>query len=630
MNGRNVAQLLFGSRLASKEEQHERIGGFSALPNLGLDALSSAAYGPEAALTILLPVGAAGIGALGPLTLAIVVLLGIVCLSYRQTIAAYPNGGGSYIVAKENLGEPLGLVAAAALMLDYVLNVAVGISAGVGAVISAIPSLEPHTLSLCLVLLAGLTLVNLRGVREAGLVFLLPTYAFIGSLGATMIAGVVKTIASGGHPSPAAAVRELPHATATLSVVLLLKAFASGCTALTGVEAVSNAVPLFRAPNARRAQRTLVGIVAILALLLAGCAVLCRAYHIGATEPGRAGYESVLSQLVGAVAGRGAFYAVTMGSIFCVLSLSANTSFTDFPRVCHLLAVDRYLPPEYAHRGRRLVFSAGILALAACAAALLIVFRGITDRLIPLFAIGAFLAFTFSQAGMVRHWQKHPGPHRGKSLVLNATGAVATGVTTLVVVTSKFLEGAWVSVLLVGGLVLLFRRIHAYYREVESETDCASTPLVTQDLPAKKPPIVVVPVKDWNFVVQRALRFSVKLSPDVRAVQVVGDDIDAEDLRRRWRALVETPLCRVGIDPPHLDIVSSGDRRLFAPLLDYVFRVRDENPDRDITVVVPEKVERRWYHTLLLTHHASVLKALLLLEGGERVVVVSAPWYLRE
>ncbi|HVW25283.1 MAG TPA: APC family permease [Polyangiaceae bacterium] len=630
MNGRNIAQLLFGSRLATKEEQEERIGGFSALPNLGLDALSSAAYGPEAALTILLPAGAAGIRALGPLTLAIVVLMGIVCLSYRQTIAAYPNGGGSYIVAKENLGEQLGLVAASALMLDYVLNVAVGISAGVGAVISAIPSLEPHTLSLCLVLLAVLTLVNLRGVREAGLVFLLPTYAFIGCLGATMIAGVAKAIASGGHPSPATAVRELPHATATLSIVLLLRAFASGCTALTGVEAVSNAVPIFRAPTTRRAQRTLVGIVAILALLLAGCAVLCRAYHIGATEPGRAGYESVLSQLVGAVAGRGVFYAVTMGSIFCVLSLSANTSFMDFPRVCHLLAVDRYLPPEYAHRGRRLVFSAGILALAACAAVLLIVFRGVTDRLIPLFAIGAFLAFTFSQAGMVRHWQKHPGSHRRKSLVLNATGAVATGITALVVVTSKFLEGAWISVLLVGGLVLLFRRIHAYYREVERETDCASTPLVTLDLPAKKAPIVIVPVKDWNFVVQRALRFSVKLSSDVRAVQVVGADIDAGDLRRRWRALVETPLRRVGIDPPRLDIVPSDDRRLFAPLLDYVFRVRDENPDRDITVVVPEKVERRWYHTLLLTHHASVLKTLLLLEGGKRVVVVSAPWYLRE
>ncbi len=511
--------------------------------------------------------GALAVGLIGPVLAGVILVMAIVCISYRQTIAAYPGGGGSYTVAKENLGQRFGLFAAAALLLDYVLNVAVGISAGIGAVVSAVPSLQPHTLALCLVVLALLTLVNARGVRAAGVAFLLPAYLFLVCMAITITIGVASAIASGGHPAPVVAPPALPTATATMSTWLVLRSFASGCTALTGVEAVSNAVPVFRAPSPPRAQRTLTLIIAMLALLLFGVGVLCHAYRIGATPPGERGYASVLSQLLGAVVGRGTFYRVTIASMFAILALSANTSFTDFPRVCRLLALDRYLPPEYANPGRRLVYSAGIAFLSVLAGTLLVVFDGVTNRLIPLFAIGAFLAFTLSQAGMVQHWRRHSGPHARRSLVINAIGAVATGITLAIVLVSKFVEGAWVSVLIIACAIVLFYRIRGYYGAVAKEVgECG--PLVADDLPEAQPPIVIVPLGRWTRVAQRAIRFAVKLSPDVRAVQVLGADVETEDLRSRWRELVEAPLERVGIAPPSLDSVPVAVPQLFRAATD--------------------------------------------------------------
>ncbi len=375
---------LLGRRLASDEQEQQQIGPLAGIPVLGLDALASAAYGPEAALTVLIPLGALGIGYVGPILAIIISVLFVVYFSYRQTIAAYPGGGGSYTVAKANLGMMWGLTGGAALVLDYILNVAVGIAAGIGVIVSAFPWLLPHTLALCLLILVLLTIINLRGVRESGLVFMAPTYVFIITLLTVMVVGVVKALASGGHPVPIVAPPRIADATTAATVWMLLRAFANGCTAMTGVEAVSNGVPLFRKPTIPNAQRTLTAITALLALLLAGVAYLTRAYGIAATDPGQSGYQSVVSMLVGAVMGRGVFYYLTIGSVVAVLALSANTSFADFPRVCRVLAEDRILPDSFAIRGRRLVYSQGIVVLAVLSGALLVVFNGITDRLIPL------------------------------------------------------------------------------------------------------------------------------------------------------------------------------------------------------------------------------------------------------
>ena len=368
----------------------------------GWTRLSSAAYGPEAALTLLIPLGAAGIAYIFPISISIVILLGIVYFSYRQTIEAYPNGGGSYTVASENLGAGAGLLAAAALMIDYVLTAAVGISSGVGALISAVPSLQPHTLELCLGILVLLTVINLRGVREAGGVFMLPTYLFIGCLLGLIAFGVWNVIASGGHPHPVIAPPVVPAAIGGLQRLADPESFASGCTAMTGVEAVSNGVRAFRDPVAKSAQFTLTIIIAILAVMLLGIAFLVRAYHIGATDPGSSSYQSILSMLLAAITGRGWFYWISISSIVLVLALSANTAFADFPRLCRVIAQNGYLPYSFSLRGRRLVLLAGCLcALTILAAILLTIFGGVTDRLIPLYAVGAFLAFTLSQTGMV-------------------------------------------------------------------------------------------------------------------------------------------------------------------------------------------------------------------------------------
>jgi amino acid transporter len=623
---RTLSDLVFGRRLASTEEDEQKIGPLAGVAVLGLDALSSAAYGPEAALTLLLPLGTLGLTQIVPITALIVGVLLVVYFSYRQTIAAYPNGGGSYTVAKENLGQSAGLVAGAALALDYVLNVAVGISAGVGALVSAVPALLPFTLSLCLAILALLTIVNLRGTRESGLTFLLPTYLFVATLAAVIVVGGVKTALAGGHPSPVVAAPSLATPTVTLSFWLLMRAFASGCTAMTGVEAVSNGVPIFKHPTVRNAERTLTIIIALLVGLLGGVAFLCGAYGIGATDPGVVGYESILSQLTAAVAGRGAFYFATMGSVVAVLALSANTSFADFPRLCRVLALDRFLPDTFATRGRRLVFSYGVVVLALFSALLIVAFGGVTDRLIPLFAIGAFLAFTLSQAGMVQHWRREEGPAAAHSLWLNAIGALATGVTLVVVVISKFAEGAWLAMLAVPLILLLFTRINRHYRSVAHQVE-EEQPLV---LTKAQPPIVIVPVQSWSKLTSRGLRVALELSTDVRALHVLTQDSTISELTTVWEDLVAGPARAAGLPPPQLLLRKSTYRQLFAPIVDYVIHVRDEYPDRDVVVIVPDLVVPRWYHALLHNNRGTVLRNLLRLRGGPRVIVINTPFYLKQ
>jgi amino acid transporter len=627
---RTFGDLLFGRRLASAEEEEHKIGTLAGIPVLGLDALSSAAYGPEAALMLLLPLGAMGLGYVVPITGIIITVLLIVYFSYRQTIAAYPNGGGSYTVAKDNLGQGSALLAGAALALDYVLNVAVGISAGVGALVSAAPSLLPHTLPICLVILALLTVVNLRGTRESGLTFLLPTYLFVATLAVVIVIGAAKVALAGGHPVPVAATPVLPISEKAVTFWLLMRAFASGCTAMTGVEAVSNGVPVFRAPTIRNAERTLTVIIAILVVLLAGIALLSRAYGIGATDPTKDGYQSVLSQLTMAVAGRGAFYYVTMGSVVTVLALSANTSFADFPRLCRVLALDRFLPDTFALRGRRLVFSYGVIVLALLSGGLLVLFGGITDNLIPLFAIGAFLAFTLSQAGMVQHWRKLFAAGKGQgsrhSMWINGVGAVATGVTLVVVVVSKFAEGAWIAVLAVPLVVLMFSGIKRHYASVALQV-ADDQPLV---LTETQPPIVVVPVQSWSQLTSRGLRFALELSPDVRALHILTQDSTISELTVVWEDLVAGPARAAGLPPPQLILRKSTYRQFFAPLVEFVEQLRDRHPDRDVVVIVPDLVVKRWYHTLLHNNRGTMLRGLLRLRGGPRVVVVNTPFYLKE
>jgi amino acid transporter len=621
-----LIELLFGRPLASDEEGEQRVGVVAAIPMLGLDALGSAAYGPEAALTLLIPLGVAGVGYIGPISGLIIVLLMVVYFSYRQTIAAYPHGGGSYTVAKDNLGTTAGLLAAAALMLDYVLVVAVGISAGVGALISAVPQLQPWTLPLCLGILGLITLVNLRGVRESGLAFVLPTYAFVGSLLAVIAIGTVKSVLSQGRPEPVTELPVLPAATMPVTLWLLMKSFASGCTAMTGVEAVSNGVSAFSDPPVPHARRTLTAIIALLAVMLAGIAYLCRAYGIGATDPGEPGYDSILSQLTAAVVGRGWFYYFTIVSVLSVLALSANTGFADFPRLCRVIALDGFLPHAFALRGRRLVFSWGIFVLTTLSAALLIGFGGITDNLIPLFAIGAFLAFTLSQAGMVAHWLKVGGGHARASMIVNGAGAICTGITLVVVLVSKFLDGAWVMMLLIPALLVVFSQVRAHYRKIGSEL-ATDQPLDAKNL---KPPIVLMPIRGWSAITRKALRFALKISPDIYALHIVDDPETMDELENTWEKRVQEPAVAAGLPAPRLIITYSPYRKIFAPLKNVVSDLQRAHPDRDLAVIVPELVETRWYHHFLHNQTAALIKGYLLFSGFRRVVVVNVPWYLEE
>ena len=616
----SVINSLFGRPLRSSEEGTERLGAAAGIPVFGLDALSSAAYGPEAALALLISLGVAGISYIVPITICIVILLTIVYLSYRQTIEAYPQGGGSYTVAGQNLGPFAGLLAATALMIDYVLTAAVGISAGVGALVSAIPKYQPHTLMLCLMILVLITLVNLRGSRETGVVFMIPTYLFLGSLGAVILAGIGKTIMSGGHPTPVEPPAGLPAATAAVSLWILLKAFASGCTAMTGVEAVSNGVTAFREPVVQTARRTLTTVIVLLAMMLLGIAYLCRAYQIGATEPGP-GYQSVLSQLTAAVVGRNLFYLITIGAVLLVLSFSANTAFADFPRLCRLIAQDGYLPIPLAERGRRLVYAWGITTLALLCGALLIFFDGVTDRLIPLYAVGAFLAFTLSQAGMVAHWRRKGGSRL--NIFLNGLGAFATGATLIIVTITKFVSGAWITTVLIPLIMIMMFSIRRHYDRLRAQISQAATLDVTD----RAAPIVVMPMMEWTKVSRAGLQFAFKICLDVYVVHVSTGDAGKEFLGD-WHKEVEGPARQAGLRMPQLKILKSPYRFVIGPIVDYVLELEGKNPGRQIAVIIPELVEKHWYHNFLHNQRATWLKAALLMKGNRRIVIINVPWYV--
>jgi amino acid transporter len=576
-------------------------------------------------MTLLIPLGVAGVEYGWRIIAAILVLLTIVYFSYRQTIAAYPQGGGSYTVATENLGEKPGLLAAAALMIDYILTAAVGISAGVTALTSAVPRLQPHTLLICLVILTILAIVNMRGVKDTGTAFILPTFLFVGTLLTLIAVGMWNTVLTGGHPIPVAPVPPpLPATVGALGTWMLLKAFASGCAAMTGVEAVSNGVMAFGEPRVKRAQRTLTVIIGILMVLLFGIAYLAKAYRVMPMEPDAPGYQSLLSLLVTVVFGRGWFYFLTMGSVLLALALSANTAFADFPRLTRAIAMHDYLPHVFILRGRRLLYSHGIYALTGFTAVILILFRGVTDRLIPLYAIGAFLAFTLSQAGMVVHWlrmEKHPG--RLWHAFVNGVGAVSTGITTIVVLLAKFKAGAWVTALLVPTLIGIMMVVKRHYARVKREM-ADKTPLNLVNL---EEPIVVIPMARWDRISEKAMRFGLLLSKEIKVVHVHSDDEEGS-LDEIWDKFVIEPIKREGLPEPELVTIPSTYRFILGPLMDYILDLEQKNPGRKVAVLLPELVVRHWWENALHNQRVQLLKLLLLLKGNQRIVVVNIPWYL--
>jgi len=622
----NILDLVVGKPIQTSDERAEEIGPAQGIPIFGLDALSSAGYGPEAALSLLIPLGLLGVRYIVPVSAAIITLLVIVYFSYRQTIAAYPSGGGSYTVARFNLGASASLLAAAALLADYILTAAVGISAGVGALVSAVPSLLPHTVALCVGILIVITILNLRGVRDAGLAFALPTYLFVGTLLLTVVAGVLRVLLSGGHPTAVVLPAAPPPMTEAVSYWLLLKVFASGCTALTGVEAVSNGVKAFREPAVKNAQRTLTVIILLLAALLAGISYLVKAYGIVATDPGRPGYQSVLSMLSAAVFGKGFFYYLTIAAILSALSLSANTAFADFPRLCRAIAQNNYLPHVFGYRGRRLVYTYGIVVLAVLSGGLLILFGGVTDRLIPLYAVGAFLAFTLSQSGMVMHWWRNRGPNWQKSALVNGLGAFVTGITVVIVLVAKFAQGAWITLLFIPAAIVFFTLVRRHYHSVKMLTTC-KVPVDAGSL--SQPPIAVIAIDRWSNITRQGIEFAARLSPEVIALHVELTE-SFELLQADWEHYVERPFRAAGKEPPHLQVLPSPYRFVIVPIVQFVVDLSKRHPARSIIVVIPELVEDKWYEYFLHNQRGRLLEWVLLARGNERIFTVSAPWYVGE
>ncbi|HET9770641.1 MAG TPA: APC family permease [Acidimicrobiia bacterium] len=610
-----LKRLLVGRPLPSAEQEHQRLIKTIALAVFSSDAISSTAYATEEILHVLVPLAAlAALGYLVPISLIVIVLLAIVAVSYRQTIFAYPGGGGSYVVSRENLGTGPSLVAAASLLTDYVLTVAVSVSAGVAAIVSAEPDLVEHRVGIGLALVALLTVANLRGVKESGQVFAVPTYVYIVILGALIIWGLVDFYFGDltALPPNEEALHEFTEGKAVLSGVTLfalMRAFSSGAVALTGVEAISNAVPAFRRPEAKNASRTLIAMVAILGTFFLGISVLAQNLRPTLNE-----HETILSILGRAVFGDGVLYVVLQAATATILILAANTAYNAFPAVCSIIARDGFLPRQLFNRGDRLVFSNGIIALSLAAAGLLVAFGGVTTALIPLYAVGVFTSFTLSQAGMVRHHRRTQGPGWKSGAAVNTVGAVATGIVLVVVVVSKFTIGAWVPVVVIPIIILLFKGVKRHYRQV-------GLALAVPDdwRPPRLNHTVVVLVGGVHRGVLEALAYARSLAPNhLVAVTVVSDEEEQTRIEEQWAAR--------GLDTP-LDIVYSPYRELSRPILRFIDEI-DVRWDNDIvTVLIPEFVVRKWWQHLLHNQTALFLKGKLLFREG--VVVTSVPYHLR-
>ena len=600
-----LKRWLVGLPLKTKEAAHERLSKRLALAVFSSDALSSVAYATEEILLVLTLAGAAMVGYSIPLSLSIIGLLIILTMSYRQIIFEYPEGGGAYIVSQSNLGEWPGLVAAAALMIDYVLTVAVSVAAGMAALISAVPALLPHREALCVAAILLVTVVNLRGVRESGQFFAVPTYIFIATIAAMLGVGAVQILF--GH---AARVEPLPSMAPTepLTLFLLLRAFSSGCTALTGVEVISNGVSAFKKPEPKNAAFTMIGMAAILGTMFIGISAM--AYYFGIVPKED---ETVVSQIARATFGTGPLYFLVQASTMVILILAANSSFNGFPRLASILARDSYMPHQMSMMGDRLVFSNGVIILGVFSCLLIVLFNGDTHALIPLYAVGVFLSFTISQAGMVKRWLVKKGPHWEKKLLVNGIGAVTTAIATLIIASTKFAHGAWIVIVLIPLLITFFRAIRSHYKAVSEQVALSRG----HRPPMPRRNIVVLPIGGVNRAVIRAVDYARSRSGDIRAVLV---DVDPEETAR-----VEIQWAQWGCGVP-LTVLPSPYRSVLSSLLDYLEQVLQKDQECWVTVVIPEILPARWWQNILHNQRAFMLKGALLFK--DRVILTDVPYHL--
>jgi len=599
-----IKTFFLGRPLADHEMGHERLGKIQALAVFSSDALSSVAYATEAILFELAALGGAAMDWSLPVSLAICVLLLILLISYRQTIHEYPSGGGAYIVAKANLGETSGLVAGGALLLDYLLTVSVSVSAGILAITSAFPFLAPYKVILCLISIWFIVLGNLRGIKDSGKIFAVPTYVFIISIFTLIGVGAYQALTGTLSPKPIS--EALTFQYPAIGIFMVLKAFSAGCTALTGVEAVSNGVPAFRKPESENAISTLVWMVVILAIMFIGISLLGHLIHVTPNDN-----ETVVSQIARHIFGTGIIYYVIQFSTMGILILAANTAFADFPRLCSLLAIDRYLPRQLASLGDRLVFSNGILLLGFFASVLVILYGGDTNSLLPLYAVGVFISFTLSQSGMVvkfyrdrtRGWMHHAA--------INATGALVTTTVLIVISVTRFMHGAWIILLLVPLNVLVFKKIKKHYYDLAPQL--VTKPEDFKDCGAPLDVMVLIPLSNMHRGMIRAIRFGRSISKDVIAVTV---DINPEGTKRLSDAW---PLYNTGIP---LTILPSPFRSMSEPLLDFVSSKIEEarNQKREVVLLIPEFITARWWHNILHNQTAVIIRTYIWLKYPELVV----------
>ena len=599
-----LKRVFLGSPLPTAQSRHERLAKSTALAVFASDALSSVAYATEEILLVLVLAGTAALSYSLPISIAIAILITIVVSSYRQTIRAYPQGGGAYIVSKDNLGVPAGLVAGAALLIDYVLTVAVSVAAGIAALTSAVPALFPYRPWLCVVAVVGIAVANLRGIRESGKLFAAPTYLFIASLFVLIVYGGAGAIFDF---LPEAPYQQHPPGLEGVGLFLFLRAFASGCTALTGVEAVSDGVPAFKHPEAHNARIVLTVLGAILIVLFLGITFL--AYDFGIAPRHE---ETVVSQLARHVFGGGAFYFEIQAVTMLILLLAANTSFADFPRLSFFLARDRFIPRQFATQGDRLVFSNGILILSGLAALLLVIFGGDTHALIPLYAVGVFLSFTLSQASMVRRWLRLKEEGWWWRWWLNAVGALVTGLVMITIAATKFTHGAWIVVLLIPTLVAAFAIVHRHYEEVAVQ--------LSLDAFSPPPPMtntVLVLVGDIHRGVIKAIQYAQTLSPNAKAVFVETDPERTRRLEEKWG--------KYGMGVP-LIVLTSPYRSLLGPLTKYVDHLQNQGENHVVTIVLPEFIPAKWWQLGLHNQTAFLIKGAMLFR--KNVIVTDVPYHL--
>ncbi len=599
-------RFVVGQPIPSHLAHHERFSRLTGLAVLSSDALSSVAYATEEILRVLVLVSLGALSFATPIAFIIAAILAVVVFSYRQTIHAYPSGGGAYIVAKDNLGEMPALIAAAALLIDYVLTVAVSIAAGVAALTSAFPQWHVNRVEMTLGFVLVLMLGNLRGIRESGRIFSIPTYMFVVSLLGLIAFGAWRAVS--GTILPIATAQPVQPAGDTLTLFLLLTAFSNGCTAMTGVEAVSNGVPAFRPPEAKNAASTMVMMAVLSITMFVGITLLAHAYHVVPSEQ-----ETVVSQIArGVFGGRGWPYYAVQAATMLILVLAANTAYADFPRLASILARDRYVPRQLMNQGDRLAFSNGIIGLSVFASVLLVAYGGDTHALIPLYMIGVFVSFTLSQAGMVVHWRKLKGPGWKTSAFINGLGAFVTGVVLIVVALTKSREGAWIILLLIPVHVFLFRATRRHYDEVARQLSLDGWTNGTRHRNT-----VLVPMSGVHRAVVQAVEYAKTLSPDVRALYVNIDPAATDQMCAQWR--------KWGNGVP-LVVLESPYRSLMEPLLEYIDQVDASQPDDFVTIVLPEFVPAHWWHHIFHNQRALLIKGALLFRPN--VVVTSVPFHL--